>query len=116
MFRFDESLTVYLHRQAIDFRMGINGLAVLVEQALGMNPFASAVYVFSNRRRNRVKILAWDRTGFWLMLKRLEQDKFIWPAEATVPTLTVEQLHWLLDGIDLAVTQRHPNRRYERVT
>ena len=115
MFRFDESLTVYLHRQAIDFRMGINGLAVLVEQALGMNPFASAVYVFSNRRRNRVKILGWDRTGFWLMLKRLEQDRFIWPAEATVPTLTVEQLHWLLDGIDLSVTLRHPHRHYERV-
>ena len=115
MFRFDESLTVYLHRQAIDLRMGINGLAVLVEQALGMSPFASAVYVFSNRRRNRVKILGWDRNGFWLLLKRLEQDRFIWPEQAAVPTLTVEQLHWLLDGIDLAVTQRHPQRVYERV-
>ena len=115
MFRFDEGLTVYLHRPAIDFRMGINGLAVLVEQALGRNPFAAAVYVFSNRRRNRVKILAWERNGFWLLLKRLEQDRFIWPDETTVPTLSVEQLHWLLDGIDLAVTQRHPQRIYERV-
>ena len=108
MFRLDDTLTVYLHRPAIDFRMGINGLAILVEQALGMNPFAAAVYVFSNRQRNRVN-------GFWLLMKRLEQDRFIWPDEAVVPTLTVEQLHWLLDGIDLAVTQRHPQRFYERV-
>ncbi len=115
MFRFDEGLKVYLHRPAIDFRMGINGLALMVEQALGMSPFATAVFVFSNRRRNRVKILGWDRTGFWLLLKRLEQDRFIWPDEATVPTLTAEQLHWLLDGIDVAVAQRHPHRFYERV-
>ena len=115
MFRFDEGLTVYLHRPAVDLRMGINGLAVLVEQALGRNPFAAAVYVFSNRRRNRVKILAWERNGFWLLLKRLEQDRFIWPDERAVPTLTVEQLHWLLDGIDLAIIQRHPQRIYQRV-
>ena len=115
MFRFDEGLTVYLHRPAIDLRMGINGLAVLVEQALGRNPFAAAVYVFSNRRRNRVKILAWERNGFWLLLKRLEQDQFMWPDERAVPTLTVEQLHWLLDGIDLAVIQRHPQRIYQRI-
>ncbi len=48
-------------------------------------------------------------------MKRLEQDRFIWPAEAVILTLTVEQLHWLLDGIDLAVTQRHTQRFYERV-
>ncbi len=115
MFRLDESLTVYLHRPSVDFRMGINGLATLVEQALRFDPFAAAVYVFSNRRRNRVKILGWDRNGFWLLLKRLEQDRFIWPEEVTVPTLTVEQLHWLLEGIDLAVVHKHPHRFYERV-
>jgi transposase len=115
MFEFDKSLTVYLHRPAIDLRMGINGLAVLVEQGLALNPFAAAVYVFSNRKRNRVKILGWERNGFWLLMKRLEQDHFIWPDELAVPSVTVEQLHWLLDGIDLAVTQRHPQRVYERV-
>ncbi len=115
MFRLDASLTVYLHRPGIDFRTGINGLALLVEQSLGLNPFAQAVYVFSNRRRDRVKILGWERNGFWLLLKRLEQDRFIWPEESRVPTVTVEQLHWLLEGIDLAVTRRHPQRMYERV-
>lgn len=115
MFRFDDALTVYLHREAIDFRTGINGLSILVEQALGLNPFAAAVYVFCNRRRDRVKILAWDRNGFWLLMKRLEQDRFIWPDAASVPSVTVEELHWLLDGIDLAVTRKHPQRFYERV-
>ena len=115
MFRLDEALKVYLHREPIDFRLNINGLALLVEQALGLDPFAQCVYVFSNRRRNRVKILGWDRNGYWLLLKRLEQDRFTWPAADVVPTLTVEQLHWLLEGIDIGVVQRHPQRIYERV-
>ena len=50
-----------------------------------------------------------------LLLKRLEEDRFIWPSQDDVPTLTVEQLHWLLQGIDIAVVQRHPRRLYERV-
>ena len=115
MFRLDEALKVYLHREPIDFRLNINGLALLVEKALGLDPFAACVYVFSNRRRNRVKILGWDRNGFWLLLKRLEQDRFIWPLAEVMPTLTVEQLHWLLEGIDIGVVQRHPQRLYERV-
>jgi len=90
VFRLDDELKVYLHREAIDFRAGLNGLAIMVEQALGLDPFAKAVYVFRNRRRDRVKILGWDRNGFWLLIKRLEQDRFIWPSEATVPSLTVE--------------------------
>ena len=115
MFRFDEGLKVYLHREAIDFRVGLNGLAVMVEQVLGLDPFAQAVYVFSNRQRNRVKILGWQRNGFWLLMKRLEEDRVIWPDAVSVPTVTVEQLHWLHDGIDLAGVQRHPRRIYQRV-
>ena len=115
MFRLDEQLKVYLHREPIDFRLSINGLALRVEQALGLNPFAACVYVFSNRRRDRVKILGWDRNGFWLLLKRLEKDRFIWPSEEAVPILSIEQLHWLLEGIDIATVQRHPSRVYARV-
>lgn len=112
MFRLDQRLKVYLHRDPVDFRLGINGLAALVQQALGLDPFAPCAYVFGNRRRNRVKILLWEHNGFWLLLKRLEEHKFIWPSAEAVPTLTVEQLHWLLEGIDIAVVQRHPHLRY----
>lgn len=115
MFRLDEQLKVYLHREPIDFRLNINGLALRVEQALGLDPFAACVYVFSNRRRDRVKLLGWDRNGFWLLLKRLEKDRFIWPSEEAVPALSIEQLHWLLEGIDIATVQRHPSRVFARV-
>jgi hypothetical protein len=50
-----------------------------------------------------------------LLLKRLEEDRFIWPSREAVPTLTVEQLHWLLEGIDIGIVQRPPKRIYERV-
>ena len=112
MFRFDPALKVYLHREPVDGRKAINGLALLVEQALGLDPFSPAVFVFSNRRRDRIKILLWERTGFWLMIKRLEADRFKWPKDTEVVTLCVEQLHWLLAGIDLAAMRPHPERKY----
>ena len=68
MFRFNEGLKVYLHRPAVDFRMGINGLALLVEQSLGLNPFAECVYVFRNQRRNRVKCWRRPKTEPLLMV------------------------------------------------
>lgn len=115
MFRFDPTLKVFLHREAVDGRKNINGLALLVEQALGLNPFEPALFVFSNRRRDRIKILLWERTGFWLMIKRLEADRFKWPNEGEIVTLNVDQLHWLLAGIDLAAMRPHPERKYLQV-
>lgn len=115
MFAFNPGLKVYLHRDAVDGRKNINGLAMLVEQNLGLDPFAASLFVFSNRRRNRVKILLWDRTGFWLLMKRLEADRFVWPKDTAVVELTVEQLHWLLEGIDLTAMRAHPERKYQRV-
>ena len=116
MFRFDEGLKVYLHRDAVDFRKSINGLASLVEQALGLDPFAQALYVFRNRRAERIKILAWDQNGYWLLMKRLEADRFVWPRASSIARLTVEQLHWLLEGIDVEAMRRHPKREYQRAT
>jgi len=115
MFRFDAHLKVYLHRDAVDFRKSINGLSVLVEQALKLDPFAACVYGFRNRRADRIKLLLYDRTGFWLLMKRLETDRFVWPRKDAVLELTVEQLHWLLDGIDLCAMRKHPVRYYERI-
>lgn len=116
MFRLDADLKVYVHRDAVDFRKNITGLSALVEQALGLDPFAPAVYVFRNRRTDRIKLLMWERNGFWLLMKRLEADKFVWPRGDAVLELTVEQLHWLLDGIDLAAMRKHPARHYARVS
>jgi transposase len=115
VFRLAPELKVFLYRDAVDGRKHINGLAALVEQGLGRDPLSGAVFVFSNRRRDRVRLLLWDRNGFWLLTKRLEQDRFQWPATAAVVELTTEQLHWLLEGIDVEAVRRHPTRHYQRV-
>ncbi len=115
MFRLNANLAVYLHRDAIDFRKSINGLSALVEQGLGRDAFAAAVYVFCNRRCDRIKLLGWDRNGFWLLHKRLERERFVWPREnAQVIDLTVQQLHWLLEGIDLSAMRGHEIIHYKR--
>jgi transposase-like protein len=84
VFRFDEGLKVYLYRGPVDFRAGITGLSILVEQAMRLNPMVSALFVFGNRRRDRIKILGWDGNGFWLLLKRLEADRFTWPSASRI--------------------------------
>ena len=105
MSRLSANLAVYLHRGTIDFRKSINGLSALVEHELRLDPFAHAVYVFGNRRKDRIKILGWSSNGFWLLQKRLENARFVRPREDTVVVeITVQQLHCLLDGIDLAAT------------
>jgi transposase len=104
-----------VHRDAIDFRKSIAGLSTVAEQALGLDPFARAIYVFRNRRADRLKLLRWERNGFWLMLRRLEADRFVWPRGEAVLELSVEQLHWLLEGIDLQAMRGHPVRYYEHV-
>jgi len=115
MFQLNPNLAVYLHHEPIDFRKNINGLAARVEHDLELDPFASAVYVIGNRRRDRVKILGWSRNGFWLLQKRLENERFIWSRDnQRVMELTVQQLHWLLDGIDLAAMREHEILRYKR--
>lgn len=117
MFRFDEDLKVYLHRDPVDFRYGMNSLSILVEQAMQLNPMDSSLYIFGNRRHDRVKILFWDGSGFWLMTKRLEASRFIWPDnKAEVVTMTTNVLHALLDGDDITTIRRHPKQEYLRVS
>ena len=110
---------VYLYRQAIDFRKSIGGLSVLVEQELEMNPFGDALYVFVNRRHDKIKALYWHRNGFCLWYKRLEAERFPWPAldavEAT-HSLTLKELEWLLEGIDLWAHKPHKTLNYQSVT
>jgi transposase len=117
MFRFEVDVKVFLHREPIDFRAGINSLVALVEQSMQLDPFERAVFAFHNRRRNRVKLLFYERTGFWLMLRRLEPDHFVWPRRPqAVIELTTEQLHWLHEGIDVDAVRRHPARRYRHAS
>lgn len=96
MFRLAAEVQVYLHRETIDFRIGINGLAILVEQAMHLDPFGRSVFAFCNRRRDRIRLLFYDRSGFWLLMKRLEADRFAWPRgqQQAVVRLSTEQFRW----------------------
>ncbi|WP_194723904.1 IS66 family insertion sequence element accessory protein TnpB [Noviherbaspirillum malthae] len=117
MFRFDAHLQVYLHREPIDFRSSMDSLVTLVEQTMQLDPFSRAVFAFHNRGRDRIKLLLYDRWGFWLLMKRLEADRFAWPRQPqAVIELSIEQLHWLLDGIDVEAMRRHPARSYRHAS
>lgn len=111
----DASLpVVYLHREPVDFRKAVDGLAAIVEQSMGLDPFSSALYVFINRRRDRLKLLFWEHNGFCLYYKRLEEHKFHWPRylEGDVLTISGQELNWLLDGYDLKYLKPHMPLNY----
>ncbi len=67
--------TVHLHREPVDFRKSINGLSIIVESEMALSPLSGALFVFCNKKRDKLKLLYWDKTGFALWYKRLEQEK-----------------------------------------
>ena len=108
------SIRVYLALGSTDMRKAINGLSVLVEQAMGLNPFSGDLFVFCNRRQNIIKILYWDNNGFALWYKRLEKHRFKWPQlSEQVLSITRQQLSWLLSGLDLS--SAHQRLYYQNV-
>ncbi len=116
MLSFSGSLTIFVALAPCDGRKGLNGLEVLVRELLAEDPRAGALFVFTNRRRNRLRVLYWDGTGLWLMCKRLEKGTFAWPksgqAEGVKLRLAPEAFAMLTDGIDLRGATLRP--WYER--
>ncbi len=116
MLSFAGSLRVFVALEACDMRKGFNGLHALVTERLGEDPKTGALFVFTNRRRTRLKILCWDGTGLWVLTKRLEQGTFSWPKhvepQVTKLPLTPQALALLTDGVDLRGANMRP--WYER--
>ena len=107
---------VYLYREPVDFRKAYLGLSAIVEQELGHNVFEGHLYAFTNKRRNKIKCLYWERNGFVLYYKSLAEEKFKWPRhDEDLVTLTGEQLNWLLDGYDLKTMIPHKKLVYDTV-
>ena len=110
MLSFTHTSPVYLACGVTDIRKSIDGLAAIVQEQFTLDPFSSALFVFCNRRRDKLKILHWDTNGFWLYYRRLERGRFEWPTGGTTPLrLTQRELRWLLDGLSLTQRQAHPH-------
>lgn len=100
---------VYLARGNTDLRKSIDGLAVIVKECFELDPFSPCLFVFCNRKRDKLKILQWEHNGFWLHYRRLERGTFHWPSEnETAPMgISQRQLRWLLDGLPIDQKQAH---------
>lgn len=116
MLSFTGSLKVFLALEACDLRKGFNGLQGVVAEVLKEDLRSGALFVFCNRRRTRLKMLYWDGSGLWLLMKRLEKGTFSWPREVEAGTsklrLAPEAFAMLTDGIDLRGAKMRP--WYER--
>jgi len=100
---------VFVYRHPVDMRKQIQGLSNLVTEHLVRDPGDQCMYVFSNKARDKVKLLIWHRNGFWLLYKRLEKQRFHWPDwfEDDCMTLDHEQLDYLIDGYNLNGMRPH---------
>jgi transposase len=95
------SVRVMVATTPIDFRKGAEGLAALVRETMGADPFSGVVYVFRAKRADRVKLVFWDGSGMCLFSKRLEDGKFQWPSiRDGMIRLSAAQLSALLEGLD----------------
>lgn len=103
MFSFPHQTKVYLAVQPVDMRKSFNGLWAEASEVLEEDPFSGSLFVFTNKRRDRIKILYWDGSGVWVFAKRLEKGRFSWPrgSDALKLSLTPQALGMLLEGIDL---------------
>jgi transposase len=115
MLSWPNALRIWLATRPTDMRKSFDTLAELVRQELGGDPLSGQLFVFRNKRADRVKLLLWDEDGFLIVSKRLEQGSFRFPA-ATADAAGVEiraaDLQMLLDGVDLDSVKRQ--QRYRR--
>lgn len=100
---FVEPSHIYLHTGVVDFRKSINGLLVIIEFELELSPFDDAMFIFCNKKQDKLKIVYWDKTGFVMWYKVLQKDRFKWPKlnDMSHIKLSEQQLAWLLGGYDV---------------
>ncbi len=111
MFGLGPATKIYLGAAAVDMRKGFDGLYGLVRDHLGQDPLSGHVFLFTNRRRTRLKALVWDGSGLWVCAKRLERGRFHWPEAAGPRSVAMrsEELAMLVNGMDLTRARRRPD-------
>src|SRR5215475_12341972 len=108
MFGFGPATRIYVATGATDMRKSFNGLYGLVRDTLGCDPASGHVFLFTNARRNRIKLLVYDGSGLWVAAKKLDGGRFRWPESNTTATkmvLSQEELALLVGGMDLIETR-----------
>ena len=104
------TVRIFLQPGVTDMRKQFDGLAALTREALDQDPLSGHLFCFCNRRRDRLKILYFDRSGFWLFAKRLEKGTFNWPSPKDVTEHGIEMSHeeltLILGGLDIRTTRR----------
>ena len=108
MFSLPPSVQIFLASGATDMRKSFNGLESAAREVIRRDPLSGHLFVFCNRRRNRLKILLFDGSGFWVLAKRLEKGTFLWPSEGDGPQcvqMRAAELMLLLAGIDLTQSE-----------
>lgn len=110
-----EFQNLFIHRGPVDMRKNINGLSVIVEAEMKLDLRASSLFIFCNQRRTHMKMLYFDKSGFALWMKRLEESRFPWPTHADEETITVDatDLKLLLEGVN--VWTRFEEVHFDRV-
>ena len=98
---------VWLYRKPIDFRKQIDSIVILVAGALEKNPASGQLFVFRNKNADKIKMLYFEDNGFWLLYKRNENSRFKFPSITDESMeLSVQQLQWLLSGIDFTLQKQ----------
>ena len=109
MFAIGPATRIYLAAGATDLRQGFNGLTSRAQTIWSADPLSGHLFLFTNKQRNRLKVLWWDGSGLWLCTKRLEKGRFSWPEASEGSesiTLDSQELALLVGGIDMAQTRR----------
>lgn len=97
-----DNLRIYIACGNTDMRKQIDGLAAIVSQSFDLDPFSNAIFLFSGRKKDRIKALLWEGDGFLLMYKRLENGKFQWPKNnEQVREISSQQYRWLIEGLSI---------------
>ena len=110
-----DGMSIYVKPGSTDMRKQINGLTIQVQEIMEKDPFSGSLFIFCNKQRKILKMIYWDRNGFWLFLKRLEKDKFPWPqTKEETQEITSEQFEMLLKGIDF--WKAHKPLKYSKVS
>jgi len=112
MLTFNGNLKVYVALKPTDMRKSFNGLSELARNTIGIDPTSGAAFLFTNKKRNLIKILYFDGTGYWCLAKRLERGTFSWPQDISEGRekliLKPTALAMLTDGIDLRDGAQRP--------